>query len=78
MEVEKKESEKKEVMKEHLSAMITYYNENLACRLFRSHAQYYTEGWPHATRLRGQLMLLSSYAQLVDILKSHLETVSQE
>jgi tRNA-dihydrouridine synthase B len=67
--------EKKEVMKEHLSAMVSLYGETHACRLFRSHAQYYTEGWPFAARLRAQLMQLISYVQLEEILTAHSESV---
>ena len=68
--------ERKEIMKQHLAAMIEHYGENHACRLFRSHAHYYVDGWPNAARLRNQLNHLTSYQGLVEIFDSPVEKSS--
>ncbi len=68
-------SERIALMREHLSMMVDIYGEDIACRMFRTHAHYYIEGWPRASHLRGQLNNIHQYAEFCNLTNQYLETL---
>jgi len=57
-----------QTMRQHAALLAEWMGETLGVRNFRKHATWYTKGFPHSTKLRGQLIHINTLSELEEVM----------
>ena len=67
-----------QMMLRHANAQLAFKGEYIGMREMRKHVAWYTVGYPHSAKLRGDINAVESVAELEDLMHRYMETLEKE
>lgn len=67
-----------QMMLRHANAQLAFKGEYIGMREMRKHVAWYTVGYPHSAKLRGDINAVESVAELEDLMHRYMNTLKKE
>ena len=67
-----------QMMLRHANAQLAFKGEYIGMREMRKHVAWYTVGYPHSAKLRGDINAVESVAELEDLMNRYMESLKKE
>ena len=67
-----------QMMLRHANAQLAFKGEYIGMREMRKHVAWYTVGYPHSAKLRGDINAVESVAELEDLMHRYMDSLKKE
>ena len=67
-----------QMMLRHANAQLAFKGEYIGMREMRKHVAWYTVGYPHSAKLRGDINTVESVAELEDLMHRYMDSLKKE
>ena len=67
-----------QMMLRHANAQLAFKGEYIGMREMRKHVAWYTVGYPHSAKLRGDINAVESVAELEELMNRYMESLEKE